>query len=71
MAGETHAPARTINRSVLIAAPIIALMFILGTSSVLAFVRPEDRLDAVRMNIGLQLRIHHFGGQQQGEFAKL
>ena len=36
-----------------------------------AFVRPEDRLDAVRMNIGLQLRIHHFGGQQQGEFAKL
>ena len=42
MAGETHAPARTINRSVLIAAPIIALMFILGTSSVLAFVRPED-----------------------------
>ena len=42
MAGETHAPGRTINRSVLIAAPIIALMFILGTSSVLAFVRPED-----------------------------
>lgn len=42
MAGETHAPARTINRSVLIAAPIIAVMFILGTSSVLAFVRPED-----------------------------
>ena len=36
-----------------------------------AFVRPEDRIDAVRMNIGLQLRIHHFGGQQQGEFAKL
>jgi amino acid transporter len=42
MAGETHAPARTINRSVLIAAPIIALMFILGTSSVLAFVHPEN-----------------------------
>ncbi len=42
MAGETHAPARTINRSVLIAAPIIALMFMLGTSSVLAFVQPDN-----------------------------
>jgi amino acid transporter len=38
MAGECRAPARTIGRSVLIAAPIIALMFILGTSSVLAFI---------------------------------
>src|SRR6266542_6361593 len=36
LAGETHAPARNIGRSVIIAAPIIALMFILGTSSVLA-----------------------------------
>jgi amino acid transporter len=41
-AGECRNPARTIGRSVLIAAPVIALMFILGTSSVLAFVRPED-----------------------------
>ena len=38
MAGECRAPAKTIGRSVLIAAPIIALMFILGTSSVLAFI---------------------------------
>lgn len=37
LAGETRAPARNIGRSVLVAAPIIALMFILGTSSVLAF----------------------------------
>src|SRR5438128_7632159 len=37
LAGETHAPARNIGRSVIIASPIIALMFILGTSSVLAF----------------------------------
>lgn len=37
LAGETRAPARNIARSVIIAAPIIALMFILGTSSVLAF----------------------------------
>jgi glutamate:GABA antiporter len=41
LAGETKAPARNIARSVFIAAPIIALMFILGTSSVLAFVSPE------------------------------
>ncbi|HYY14839.1 MAG TPA: amino acid permease, partial [Chthoniobacterales bacterium] len=38
LAGEARAPARDIGRSVIIAAPIIALMFILGTSSVLAFV---------------------------------
>ena len=42
LAGESKAPARNIGRSVLIAAPIIALMFILGTSSVLAFVRPDE-----------------------------
>jgi amino acid transporter len=38
LAGEARAPARNIGRSVMIAAPIIALMFIFGTSSVLAFV---------------------------------
>lgn len=38
MAGECKNPARSIGRSVSISAPIIALMFILGTSSVLAFV---------------------------------
>jgi glutamate:GABA antiporter len=42
MAGETRAPARNFGRSVIIAAPIIAVMFILGTSSVLAFVSPKD-----------------------------
>jgi len=31
LAGETRAPARNIGRSVIVAAPIIALMFILGT----------------------------------------
>jgi glutamate:GABA antiporter len=41
LAGECRAPARNISRSVLISAPIIALMFILGTGSVLAFVSPE------------------------------
>jgi amino acid transporter len=42
LAGETKAPAKNIGRSVVIAAPIIAVMFILGTSSVLAFVSPAD-----------------------------
>src|ERR1051325_10632990 len=46
LAGETRAPARNIGRSVVIATPIIALMFILGTSSVLAFV-PHDDIDVI------------------------
>lgn len=37
LAGETHAAQRDIGRSVLIASPIIVLMFILGTGSVVAF----------------------------------
>ncbi len=46
LAGETRAPGRNIGRSVVISTPIIALMFILGTSSVLAFV-PRDRIDVI------------------------
>lgn len=46
LAGETRAPARNIGRSVIIAAPIIAIMFILGTSTVLAFVSP-DHVDLI------------------------
>lgn len=42
LAGETKAPARAVGRSVLIAAPIIALMFVLGTSTVVAYVPPGD-----------------------------
>ena len=41
-AGECRNPVRTIAGSVLIAAPLIALMFIIGTSSVQAFIRPDD-----------------------------
>lgn len=46
LAGETRAPARNIGRSVVIAAPLIALMFILGTSTVVAFV-PRDEIDLI------------------------
>ncbi len=42
LAGECKNPARNIGRSVLIAAPIIVLMFILGTSAMLAIVPPEQ-----------------------------
>jgi amino acid transporter len=46
LAGECREPVRTINRSVIIAAPIIAVMFILGTSSVLALVQ-IDNIDLI------------------------
>jgi glutamate:GABA antiporter len=45
-AGECKDPARTIGRSVIIAAPIIAILFILGTGSVLWFV-PIDKIDLI------------------------
>ena len=38
LAGECRSAARTIGQSVMISAPIIAAMFILGTSTVLAFI---------------------------------
>ena len=60
LAGECRAPARNIGRSVLIASPIIALMFILGTSSVLAFIgdREIDLIGPVPQT--LQLGFHSY-----------
>lgn len=60
LAGECNAPARNIGRSVLIASPIIALMFILGTSSVLAFIgdNPIDLIGPVPQ--ALRLGLHSF-----------
>jgi len=46
LAGETKDAARTIAKATLIAAPIIAAMFILGTSAVLAFV-PVDQINLI------------------------
>ena len=46
LAGECRSPARAIGRSVLLAVPVIATMFVLGTSSVLALV-PNDEIDLV------------------------
>jgi len=58
LAGETRSPARDIARSVVIASPVIALAFILGTSSVLAFIgdKPIDLIGPVpqTLHLGLQ-----------------
>jgi amino acid transporter len=45
-AGECRNPVRAITRSVAVAAPVIAAMFILGTSSVLVLV-PQDQIDLI------------------------
>ena len=45
-AGECRDAARSIGRSVVIATPIIAAMFVLGTSSVVALV-PRDKIDLI------------------------
>jgi len=45
-AGESRDPARNIGRSIMITAPIIALLYILGTSGILAFVSP-DSIDVI------------------------
>jgi amino acid transporter len=59
LAGECKDPGRTIGRGTLIAAPIIAVMFIFGTSSVLAII-PDGRIDLIgpipqvlRMGLGV------------------
>lgn len=46
LAGETRAPASAVRRSVFIAAPIIAIMFIMGTATVVAYV-PTNDIDLV------------------------
>jgi amino acid transporter len=64
LAGETRAPARNIGRSVLIASPIIAVMFILGTSSVLAFIgnNPIDLIGPVPQTLRLGLHLFPIAG---------
>jgi len=46
LAGESKSPERSIARSVWIASPIICLMFILGTGTVVAFV-PRDQINFI------------------------
>lgn len=46
LAGESKSPERTITKSVWIASPIICLMFILGTGTVVAFV-PRNQINFI------------------------
>ena len=64
LAGETRSPARDIGRSVMIASPVIALAFILGTSSVLAFIgdKPIDLIGPVPQTLRLGLRLFPIAG---------
>jgi amino acid transporter len=57
LAGECRAAARTIGQSVVFSAPVIALMFILGTSSVLTFVgdRPINVIGPIPQTLRLAL----------------
>ncbi len=45
-AGEARNPARDYTRSIRVSAPVIALLYILGTSAILAFVSP-DAVDVI------------------------
>lgn len=49
MAGETNSPQRDIGRSVVIASPLIAIMFIFGTAAVVAFheIHPAEAINYV------------------------
>src|SRR5438128_1918514 len=64
LAAETRSPARDIGRSVIIASPVIALAFILGTSSVLAFVgnNPIDLIGPVPQTLRLGLQSFPIAG---------
>ncbi|MFL6515134.1 MAG: APC family permease [Chthoniobacterales bacterium] len=63
-AGETRSPGRDIGRSVMIASPIIALLFILGTGSVLAFIgdKPIDLIGPVPQTLRLGMQFFPFAG---------
>lgn len=45
-AGESRNPGRNLARSILVTAPVIALLYIMGTSAILAFVSP-DAIDVI------------------------
>jgi amino acid transporter len=46
LAGEARDPARNIARSIIVTAPVISLLYIFGTSGILAFVSP-DAIDVI------------------------
>ena len=63
LAGETQVPESTIGRSVQIASPIICIMFVLGTSSVLAYAHgPINLIAPVPQTFRLALGSAGWGG---------
>jgi amino acid transporter len=71
MAGETHAAATGIGRSVILATPIILAMFVLGTASVVCF---HERNPAIRIDFVApipQTLTLAFGGGLAAVVAKL
>ncbi len=65
MAGECQNPVRSIGRSVSFSAPVIALMFILGTSSVLAFVgkQPINLIGPIPQTFRIAFGVSGLGGR--------
>jgi glutamate:GABA antiporter len=63
-AGECRSPARNLARSVFITAPIIAVLYIFATSSILAFVTPEavDVVGPIPQALRLGSRAFGFAG---------
>jgi glutamate:GABA antiporter len=61
LAGECRNPVRTIRRSVLISAPIIGALYILGTSAILAFV-PANEVNLIGpVPQALNTALHPYG----------
>jgi amino acid transporter len=46
-AGEAHTPERNIARSVWIAGPGIAMLYVLGSCAMLAYMKPGDKIDLI------------------------
>jgi glutamate:GABA antiporter len=61
-AGESRRPARHLTRAILIAAPLIALLYLFGSSAILAFVSPEqiDMIGPIPQAFGVALAGHRF-----------
>ena len=68
-AGESRDPGRSIGRSVLFTAPVIAVLYILGTSGILAFVSP-DAVDVIGP-IPQALRVGFSGFSQTGTIVAI
>jgi len=61
MAGECRHPGRTIRRSVLISAPVIAAFYVLATSAILTFI-PGDQINLIGpVPQALTVGLHSFG----------